>query len=64
MLVESVQFGLSPCTGRLPMAETPRREASPPRRPSEPSRGRPPNGRLLWAKMLSHSNLGRREAAP
>eukprot|EP00969_Alexandrium_andersonii_P262342 11597725-Alexandrium_andersonii.AAC.1 len=29
-----------------------------------PDRGRFPTGFVPWAKMRSHSNLGRREAAP
>eukprot|EP00969_Alexandrium_andersonii_P010899 474546-Alexandrium_andersonii.AAC.1 len=28
------------------------------RGPSQPSRGRLPSGAVLWAKMLSHNNLG------
>eukprot|EP00969_Alexandrium_andersonii_P351315 15435167-Alexandrium_andersonii.AAC.1 len=65
MLVKSAQLGFRRCAGRLPMAETPQREASSLHRgPSEPSRGRPPMGAVLWAKMFLHSNFGRREAAP
>eukprot|EP00969_Alexandrium_andersonii_P218215 9638238-Alexandrium_andersonii.AAC.1 len=47
------------------MAETPQREASPPpQRPFRALWGPLPTGAVLWAKMLSHSNLGRSEAAP
>eukprot|EP00969_Alexandrium_andersonii_P047884 2101554-Alexandrium_andersonii.AAC.1 len=45
MLVKSVQLGLSRCAGRLPMAETPKREASsPPQRPFRAISGPPPDG--------------------
>eukprot|EP00969_Alexandrium_andersonii_P022850 1000267-Alexandrium_andersonii.AAC.1 len=51
MLVLSVQLGLSRCTGRLPMAETPQMEArSPPQRPFRALSGPPPDGRRTFGE--------------
>eukprot|EP00969_Alexandrium_andersonii_P273917 12106687-Alexandrium_andersonii.AAC.1 len=51
MLVKSAQLGLSRCSGRLPMAEAPRREAnSPPQRPFRALSGPPPHGRLTMGE--------------
>eukprot|EP00969_Alexandrium_andersonii_P117903 5214888-Alexandrium_andersonii.AAC.1 len=59
MLVKSVQLGLSRCTGRAAMAESPRgRGRTPPHRLPGPPESHPQMGAVLWAKMLVHSNSG------
>eukprot|EP00969_Alexandrium_andersonii_P315875 13956516-Alexandrium_andersonii.AAC.1 len=59
MLVKSVQLGLSRCTGRLPMAEIPRREASPPPlRPFRALSGPTPDGRRTMGEDAFAWQLG------
>eukprot|EP00969_Alexandrium_andersonii_P115625 5113245-Alexandrium_andersonii.AAC.1 len=59
MLVKSVQLGLSRCLDRLPVAETPQRESSPPpQRRFRAFSGPPPDGRRTMGESTLTGHTG------